>query len=405
MEFKYIATDKQGKRVMGVTRAESISALVMRLKNEGRVPVKIFKAQSANKKSKSSFKFLTQRVKSKELVIFTRQLAAILSAGLLLSESLETIAEDMENDYFSKIIMDIKKDIMGGSDFSMALAKHPKIFSKTYTSIIRSGEATGNLHKTTTDLAKYLENTDRMREKVKSALRYPLFILGFAVFVVLVIVLFLIPKFTGMFASAGAKLPLLTRIVAGISNFAVHNFLAFVIMSVLIWATAWYLFKIPEIRFSFDLFKLKLPVVGKEIIQKALVSRFCRTLAILLSGGVGLASSLDIVSQVVDHLGMNRAIERIKARVVAGASLSDEIKAQKVFPRLVFKMTAVGERTGRIDEMLERTADYYDEELEITLQNLTSLLEPALIIFIGGIVLIVVLALYLPIFKLSTAIR
>ena len=154
-----------------------------------------------------------------------------------------------------------------------------------------------------------------------------------------------------------------------------------------------------------DVFVLGLPVVGKEVIHKSYVSRFCRTLGTLLSGGVGLSSSLEITAETVDNRLLKQAIEQVRMRVVAGASISDEIKNQKVFPRLVSKMVGVGEKTGRIDDMLRRTADYYDEELEFSLQNMTALLEPMLIVFIGGIVLIVVLALYLPIFKISTAIR
>ena len=163
--------------------------------------------------------------------------------------------------------------------------------------------------------------------------------------------------------------------------------------------------KSPKFKFSVDVLKFKLPVVGKEIIYKAAVSRFCQTLGVLISGGVGLSLALEITAKVVNNLLLEEAIEKIRIRVISGIPLSDEIRAQKIFPRLVSKMVAVGEKTGRIDEMLKRTADYYDEELEISLQNLTALLEPALLIFIGGIVLIVVLALYLPIFKLSSAVR
>jgi len=405
MELKYIANDKSGKRVTGVTRASSIASLVMRLKNDGLVPLKVAAVNLSQKNGNGFLNHFRHQVKSKELVIFTRQLAAILSAGLLLTEALETISDDLENPYFSKLIGDIKSDIIGGSDFSTALAKHPNIFSKTYIFIVRSGEATGNLHKTITDLAKYLESSERMKEKVKSALRYPLFILGFAIFVVMIIVFFLIPKFKGMFMSAGAQLPLLTRIVVGVSEFAVQHFGIFLIVVAILWGLAWYALKFPKVRFLLDVLKFNLPIIGKEIIQKSLISRYCRTLGILLAGGVGLSSSLEITSQVVDHLALGQTIERVRTKVIGGAAISEEIRSHKIFPRLVAKMTAVGERTGRIDDMMKRTADYYDEELEITLQNLTALLEPALIVFIGGIVLIVVLALYLPIFKLSTAIR
>ena len=171
------------------------------------------------------------------------------------------------------------------------------------------------------------------------------------------------------------------------------------------WIGLWFLLKLPQVRFFIDVSKLNLPILGKEIIRKGLMSRFCRTLGALLSGGVGLSTSLAITAQAVNNRLLENAIERIRLRVTSGASLSDEMRKHDVFPRFTVKMVGVGEKTGHIDEMLHRTADYYDKELEISLQNLTVLLEPALIIFIGGIVLTVVLALYLPIFKLSSAIR
>ena len=407
MEFRYVANDLKGKRISNTAFAPNVSDLVMRLKTDGLLPLKVYEIKPSNGKAKAFLKMpSTSKVSGKELAIFTRQLAATLTSGLLLTEALETIAEDLENVYFCNVIKKLFEDIRGGKDFSMALNKFPRIFPKTYIAIIRSGEATGKLDRTLTNLAKYLENSERMKEKVKSALRYPMFILGFAWFVVGVIVFFLIPRFKGMFSAAGAQLPLLTRIVVGISEFCLKNVFATALIIFAGWILFLYLMKIPAFRYQVDVLKLKLPIVGKEVIHKAKVSSFCRTLGTLLAGGVGLSTALEITAQVVNHLQISEAIERIRVRVVGGSSISDEIKAQKkLFPRLVSKMAAVGEKTGRTDEMLKRTADYYDEELETTLQNLTALLEPALIVFIGGIVLIVVLALYLPIFKMSSAIR
>lgn len=406
MEYKYIANNNKGKRVTSTAIAPNVSALVMRLKSEGLVPVKVIEVKSSNDKYKLKIKMRRGRVTNKQLAVFTRQLAATLTAGLLLTEALETISEDNENRYFCEVLKKLREEIQGGHNFSSVLAKYPRIFPNTYVAIVKSGEATGTLDKTLTHLAKYLEAAERMREKVKTAIRYPLFVMGFAFFVVSVIVLFLIPKFKGMFDSAGARLPLLTRIVVSISEFCLHNALLVLILIIASTILFWYLMKVPVFRYTMDVWQFKIPIIGKEIIHKARVSSFCRTLGTMLSGGVGLSHSLEITSQVVDHLQLGQAIERIRVRVIAGSAISDEIRAQKkLFPRLVSKMAAVGEKTGRIDDMLIRTADYYDEELETTLQNLTAILEPALVIFVGGMVLIVVLALYLPIFNLATAIR
>jgi len=405
MEFKYIANNKQtGARISGVATATNMADLVMQLKTENLIPLKINATGESTTKTRQHFSGLRQPVSGKELAIFTRQLAATLSAGLLLTEALETISEDQENKYFGQIIKTIKTNIQSGSDFSSALERYPKIFPVTYTSIVRSGEATGNLHITMASLAKYLEASERLKEKVKNAVRYPLFVLGFAIFVLLVIVFFLIPKFQGMFSSAGADLPLLTRMVVGFSELSVKYFPIFLAAAVIGWFAFFYLLRFESFRFVVDKWKLKIPVLGKEIIHKALVSRYCRTLGFLLQGGVGLSKSLEITALAVDHVPMQQAIETIQNRVLAGASISEEMKKQKIFPRLSAKMTSVGERSGKIHEMLTRTAEYYDDELDSSLQNLTTMLEPILIIFVGGIVLLVVLALYLPIFQMSMAI-
>ena len=296
------------------------------------------------------------RVRGKELAVFTRQLATTLSAGLLLTEALETIAEDMANLYFRGVLFSINEEIQGGLGFSQALTKHPRIFPVTFIAIIRSGEASGTLHRTLADLAKYLENTERLKQKVKSALRYPMFIVGFAIFVVLVMVLFLIPKFSVMYSNAGAQLPLLTRVVMAVSNFCIYKFPYFVGAAAALGFAFWYSLRYPRTRYLLDAFSLKLPLVGRAVIHKALLARFTRTFSVLLSGGVGLSQSLEITAQVVNNRPMAEAIDRVRQRVVGGASIADEIRSQPIFPHLVAKMASVGEKSGRLDDMLKRTS-------------------------------------------------
>ncbi len=406
MDFKYIASHKKtGQKINGVASAANMTELVMRLKTEDLIPLKVLELDKAKSKMLSGLsRWRGARVSGKDLAVFTRQLAATLSAGLLLSEALETIAEDQENRNFGEIISKIKTSIQGGSDFSSALERYPKIFPVTYTSIVKSGEATGNLHITMASLAKYLEASERLKEKVKNAVRYPLFVLGFAIFVMMVIVFFLIPKFQGMFEGAGAQLPLLTRMVVGFSQGAIHYAPVIFLTAVALTIAFVYSLRFEKFRFVVDKWKLRVPVLGPEVIHKAMVSRYCRTLGFLLSGGVSLAKALEITAIAVNHLPMRDAIHMVKQRVLSGGALAEEMKRQELFPRLCSKMTSVGERSGKIHEMLTRTADYYDDELDSTLQNLTTMLEPILIMFVGGIVLLVVLALYLPIFQMSSAI-
>ena len=407
MEYKYTAEDQStGKRVTSIAKADSISSLVSELRGEGLLPLTVNKINPANSQIKSLNAFFTRRrVTGKELAMFTRQLGVTLASGLLLTEALDAIGEDLENPFFQDTIQKIRTSIQSGSDLSSALMKFPKVFPVTYTAIIKSGEATGEMHKTIAGLAKYLEDTERLKEKVKSAVRYPLFVMGFAILVVTVMVLVLIPKFAGMFESVGAKLPLLTRIIINISNFSLHFAPFLIVGCVLAWIAFVYCLRFEKFRYAVDAIKLKIPILGKHVIHKALVSRFCRTFGFLIAGGVSVATSLEITSKVVDHRLMSQASNEIRERVVGGSSIAGEMRKQKIFPRLASKMVAVGERSGRLSEMFDRTAGYYEEELETTLQNLTTMLEPILIIFVGGIVLVVVLALYLPIFHLANAIR
>jgi len=404
MHYKYVAIDRtSGSQVKGFASTSDIPDLVLRLKNDGLLPLKIIEIK--NKKTKTFYKDWGSPASGKELAIFTRQVAATLQAGLLLTEALEAIADDLENKKFREIISNIIEDIRSGTDFSSALAKFQNIFSVTYVAIVKSGEATGNLHEVMRNLAQYLESSERLKEKVKNAVQYPTFVLAFAFFVLAVIVLFLIPKFHDMFLSAGAKLPFLTQLIVDISNFCL-KFSPFILLGFIALGFLFiFLLRYRRFRYMVDTVKIKLPVIGKDIIHKALVSKFCRTLGFLFQGGVGLAKALDITSQVADHELMCEAISQIKNRVISGASLGDEIKKQKIFSALAAKMVAVGEKTGRVSDMLTRTSDYYDEEIDNTLQRLTTLIEPALIIFVGGIVLVVVIAIYLPIFQMSLAVR
>ncbi len=401
MEYKYTAKDRSGNISTDVVRAKDVASVVTHLKREGFIPLKVKEVKSAKKKFKALMFSASGRVKAKEIVVFTRQLAATLSAGLVLVESLEVVSDEMENKYFQTIIRNIKRDIQGGTDFSTALSKYPNIFTIGYVALVKAGEATGRLYKSMTDLARYLESAERLREKVKSAMSYPLFILCFAFLVVLGVVLFLIPKFEEMFSQAGAELPLLTRMVVETSHVALQLWPYFLALAIVGLVAFRYALKKRSFRYVIDKYILRIPIIGKEIIHKSLMARFCHTLSALLSGGVGLSTALEITSKVVHHIPIENAIGRIRDSVVAGSNISDEIRAQKVFPSLVGKMVAVGERTGTIDEMLRRTAQYYDDELDNTIQKLTALIEPVLIIFIGGFICIIIVALYLPIFNVT----
>ncbi|MBI3601852.1 MAG: type II secretion system F family protein [Candidatus Omnitrophica bacterium] len=407
MKYRYVAIDREtGLKVAHTAKATSVADLVGDLKARGLTSLKVEPEQPSWLTAlleKYGINFAT--VTNKDIMVFTRQLAATLKAGLLLTESLDTTAENMDNHYLADIITKIRKDINAGNDFSSALSQFPKIFPRTYVAIVRSGEATGTLGRTLDQLAMYLESAEHLKDKIKTAVRYPLFVLGFALTIVLVMVLFLVPKFASLFQHAGQKLPLLTQIVLNISTFMIHSF-GWMLLLVIIGAVgSWYALKLPHIQFKADQMKLRIPLIGKEILHKALMARFCRTFGFLLAGGVPLSTALDITSQVVDHRPLASSIEKVKHRVMGGSSMSLELRKHAIFPNFVAKMVYVGEKTGNTAQMLHQTADYYEHDIDHTLSRLTAILEPALIIFVGGVVLIVVLALYLPIFNMAKAIR
>ncbi len=404
MEFNYTALDKTGKRLSEKREAESIVTLTAQLKAEGLLPIKVRpagKVLSKRKKSRAVSKLKRKKIKIRDLAIFTRQLSAVLQAGVLLNEGLATIGSDWHDPYFRKIIADILRDIRAGKSFSFALSKFPQCFSIVYIALVKAGEETGNVGGMLASLAKYLEDIAATIQKIKSAVRYPLFVLGFFFFTVFVITVFIIPKFSAIFSRAKMSLPWLTRIVIGISDFVIHNAFWIILFAALVSIISWYLLKLTKIRFAFDRYKLKTPIIG-NMLMKGLISRFARTLSILISGGVGLATSLTISSDAMDNLYIRSILEDVKERVLSGFPLSKELAARNIFQKVFVKMVEVGERTGKIDDMLKRNADYNDDELNVAISNFTSLLEPALIILIGGVVLVVILALYLPIFKMAS---
>lgn len=405
MEFKYTAQDKNGKRITSQAKALSVSVLISQLKNQGLLPLQIKEVKVNGKKNRAQKSYLFQRrVKLKELVVFTRQLSSTLNSGLILTESLETISNDLENHYLRNVIEGLISHIRSGSSFSNALLKYPAVFPNNYIAVVKSGEESGNLGKTLADLTKYLEDVERLTQKIKSAIHYPLFLIGFCIFIVSVIVFFIIPKFRLIYSQARIELPTFTKIVINISEISLKN-APWAILTLAIFTISFiFLLRLPRFRLAFDYFKLKLFIFGK-IIKKALIARFCRTLSILLSGGVGLVTALPISCDVTNNFYLRKVIDKIRNDVLSGSSFSVALKQEGVFPHMVVKMVQVGEKTGKLSDMLKHNAEYYDQELEATINAFTSLIEPILIVFIGCIVGTVVVAFYLPIFRISSLIH
>jgi len=404
MDFEYTAQDEKGDRITGQIKADSISILIGMLKNKGLLPLEVKKIATQKNGTQKSSSFFEPKIKLRDLVVFTRQLSSAINAGLLLSEALETIRHDLENRHLGKVIDEILNHIRGGSSFSSALTKYPKIFSGSFVAIVKTGEESGSLGRVLTDLANYLEETERLVRKIKSATHYPIFLISFSAIVVSLIVFFVIPKFKLIFSQFNFQLPLITRIVVGVSEMAIRNVIWFIptlfISSIFLVS----LLRFKKIRLFFDRSKLKIFIIGK-IIKKIWIMRFSSTLSILLSAGVGLVTALPISSEVASNTYLKNIIEDIKNNIISGNSLSNSFKNEKIFPGMFVKMIQVGEKTGKLSEMFKRNASFYEKDLEDLMNAFTALIEPVLIVFIGSIVGVVVIAFYLPIFKVSQLIK
>ncbi len=401
MEFKYTAADKQGKRVTATAIVDSMPLLVGHLRQQGLTPVSIEVLKTG---AMSTLTLFSRSVKVRELAVFSRQLSVILKSGIVLTEALATITEDMENIYFRDTILDILAGIYAGGSFSEGLLRYPRIFPEIFSSLVKTGEEVGDLGRALENLARYMEDYENMREKVVTAFRYPMLVFGFMVVIMSVMVLLIIPRFSAMFINAGSRLPLLTRIVVGTSSFALNNAAASVAILLGSWVLGWYLLTVFRIRFTWEYCQLNLPVFG-PIIRKIILGRFCRTLSTLLMGGVNIVVSLRVANEATNNLFFRQVFEDVRHDVISGVALTEAIKPYPEIPRLLVRMVAIGERSGNLDEMLTRTADYYEEEVSLSLNKMTAMIEPLLIIFIGIVVLTVALALYLPIFNLSMAVH
>ncbi|OGW54392.1 MAG: pilus assembly protein PilC, partial [Nitrospirae bacterium RBG_13_43_8] len=345
------------------------------------------------------------KVKDKDIVVFTRQFSTMINAGLPLVQALEILSTQVENKYFGKTIAQIKTDVESGLTFADALKKHPKVFSELYVNMVAAGEAGGVLDTILNRLAAYIEKAMKLKKKVKGAMVYPAVVTAVAVLVIVIIMLFVVPTFSKMFIQLGGTLPLPTRMVIGLSNF-IAGIGGLVTLIVMIAAVVF----IVQFRKSekgkkiSDSILLKVPIFG-TLLKKVAVAKFTRTLGTLVSSGVPILDCLEITAKTSGNKVVEYSILDVRKEVVGGKTLADPIKKAKVFPPMVTHMVAVGESTGALDAMLSKISDFYDDEVDAAVSNLTAMMEPVLMIFLGTTVGFIVVAMYLPIFKLVTLIK
>jgi type IV pilus assembly protein PilC len=401
--YAYRVRTAEGKLVSGKMEADGQSAVANRLRSQGFTPVEIQKEKKIS--AKTELRILPQRVKLKDLAIFSRQFSTMINSGLSLLRTLNILVEQSENSLLAKTIGNLRDDVQRGSSLSAAMSKHPKVFSTLFVSMVRAGETGGQLDTVLARVADNYEADYKLRQKVKSAMTYPVVVAGIAVLLITVMLLFVVPTFAGMFEGLGGELPLPTQILLTISQQAKVLVPLFVVVMIAGFITYK---KVrasnAEARLQFDKFKLKIPIFG-DLFQKVALSRFARTLALLLKAGVPVLQALDIVRDTTGSEVLARASSDVKDSVRSGESMAAPLGEHKVFPSMVVQMISVGEDTGALDAMLDKVSDFYDQEVESTTESLTSLIEPVMIGILGGIVGAMIIALYMPMFKIFDLVK
>lgn len=341
-----------------------------------------------------------KKIKLDQLTVFTQQLSSMLEAGLPLVSALEALQDQTEDPVFQVVIRNVKMDISGGTAFSEAVAKYPNAFPNLFISMVEAGEASGGLSHILGKVAVYFEDTVKLIKQVKSAMTYPVAVIALAVGLVQVLLIFVIPVFAEMFSSFGKELPKPTQLLISTSNFLKSYILYIIAGCVALWFVMKRLLKTPRGRRVKDVTLLRVPILG-ALIQKIALSRFCRTYAILLKSGVPILRTLEIVSNASGNTYIELACKDISRNISQGGQLSETIAEIPYFPPTVKHMARAGEQTGNVDGMMGKIADFYDAEIETTVDALTSLMEPMLIVFLGVVIGSIVMAMFLPIFNLA----
>ncbi|MGZ4859220.1 MAG: type II secretion system F family protein [Candidatus Angelobacter sp.] len=393
--FTFTGTDPQGKRVAGERLADSKAAVTMQLRRERITP-------GAIKEKGKEFalpKLGTGTVPVKDTAVFFRQFSVMIDAGLPLVQCLEILAANQENQIFQKCLTGVRQSVEGGSTLSNAMRQYPKIFDDLTTNMIEAGEAGGILDTILQRLATYVEKAVKLRAAVKSALIYPISVISIACLVVGCLLKFVVPIFANMFVSMGVDLPLPTKIVIGLSNFVGRFWWLVLGGLVLIFVGIKYIRKDPKGRYMFDKMLLNLPVLG-TVLRKIAVARFTRTLGTLITSGVPILEGLSITARTSGNAVLEDALMKVRKAVEEGRTIVDPLKESGVFPNMVTQMIGVGEATGAMDAMLQKIADFYEDEVDAATKDMLTLLEPIMIGFLGVAVGGIVISLYMPLFSM-----
>ena len=398
--FRYQARNSAGETVDGEIEASDQQTAATQLMDRGLMVISL-RPGTGRKTGRRRYQ---GRVKAQDLVVFTRQLATMMDAGLPLVQSLTALEEQTENKTFKPVLRNITERVEQGQAFSEALGEHPKVFTRLYVSMVEAGETGGLIAEILDRLASYLESTARLKKKVKSAMSYPVIVCFIATSIALFLIIKVIPIFAGIYKDFGARLPAPTQVLINISNIIRAYFLLSLV------AVAGAVFGFYQLKRTktgavvWDHAKLRMPVFGK-LIHKIAISRFARTFSALLRSGVPILETLRIVGQSSGNTVVENAVEQTATSIERGDNLALALRQHSIFPPMLVRMVSAGEQTGKVDVMLEKISDFYDEEIEATLAGLTSLIEPLLIVFLGVVVGSIVVCMFLPIFKLNQIVQ
>ncbi len=393
--YKYVAKNKDAQTLSGVIEASAQNEAESILRGKDLIIISLSESSQKRLLKKKS-----ARIGLDDLVVFSRQLATMIDSGMTIVASLDILRAQIENRAFAEIISRISQDVNAGTSFCNAVAKYPTAFSEFYINMIKAGEISGTLDEVLERLAIYLEKTAALRRKIQASMVYPAVVVTMAVLITSVLLIKVVPTFKSIFETLGGKLPLPTQVLILISDVFRQFFLVFLIILVLFFILLKRYIATAAGRYRFDRLMLKLPVFG-TLFLKAAVARFARTFSTLIKSGIPILNALEIVSKTAGNKVIEEAVDNSRQAVRQGESISGPLEKSKVFPIMVVRMIGVGEKTGELEKMLSKIADFYEEQVDIAVSGLTSIIEPIVIAFLGVVIGGIVIALFLPIFKIS----
>ena len=396
--YQWQGTNKQGRRIKGEQAANSAAAVKADLRRQGITPIKV------KKKPKDLFAPKKPPIKPTDIAVFSRMLATMMSSGVPLMQSMQIIGEGHENASMQEMILAIKADVESGTSLTDSLAKYPLHFDDLYLSLVNAGEQSGTLETLLNEIATYKEKTEALKSKIKKAMVYPASILVVAFIVTAILMIFVIPQFEALFTGFGADLPALTKIVIGVSEFFQEKW--WLIFGVLIGTVVSIIQarkRSRKVQQFFDRLLLKLPVIG-AVVEKGAIARFARTFSTMFKAGVPMVEAMDSVAGATGNIVFSDATIAMKDDVATGTQLNVAMKSSEMFPNMPVQMVAIGEESGSLDSMLAKVADFYEAEVDDAVDNMTALMEPLIMVFLGGLIGTLVIAMYLPIFKMGAVV-